>query len=193
MSSIFDTVSSVALQLNSAGIDFIVGGSLASSAWGLERATHDADLAAQINSTQLDELVAAFQWPLVFQSESLRQAIESPEGFTCGQILNGETLDKVDLFLLPHDEYSASQLSRKRLIEVIPGLTLPFASPEDTVITKLRWFELGNRVSDKQWNDIVGVLEMQLGELDESYLDHWTTHFGLKDLLDSARSKVTLP
>lgn len=61
---------------------------------------------------------------------------------------------------------------------------------EDIVLVKLRWFELGNRISDKQWNDIVQVLEVQHGNLDEAYLIKWARHFNVLDLLREAQLQV---
>lgn len=67
-----------------------------------------------------------------------------------------------------------------------PGLHIPVSSPEDVILHKLRWYQLGNRVSDRQWNDIVQVLEVQAGRLDLDYLDRWAKHFGVKELLELA-------
>lgn len=33
-------------------------------------------------------------------------------------------------------------------------------TPEELVISKLRWYELGNRVSKPQWRDLLGVMEI---------------------------------
>ena len=177
--------------LAKAGVEFVIGGSLASSVWGRERTTHDADIAALISEAQFEQLLPLIQWPYIIDAESIRASLADLEDFASGQILNGESLDKVDLFLLKDEPYVQSQLSRKRMFEVSPGHSLPFASAEDVVITKLRWFELGNRISDRQWNDIVQVLEIQQGELDEQYMARWAAHFGVLELLREAQDQVT--
>ncbi len=79
------------------------------------------------------------------------------------------------------------------MVELFPGKEFPIALPEDIVIIKLRWFVLGNRISDKQWNDIVQVLEMQAGNLDEEYLTLWATHFNVLELLRDAQSQIVVP
>jgi len=43
-------------------------------------------------------------------------------------------------------------------------------SPEDVVLNKLAWYELGNRVSDQQWRDIQSILRVQGDTLDQDYL-----------------------
>ena len=78
------------------------------------------------------------------------------------------------------------------MVELFPGKEFPIASAEDIVITKLRWFVLGNRISDKQWNDIVQVLEVQQGNLDLEYLTRWANYFQVLDLLREAQSQIAI-
>ncbi|MBI1334337.1 MAG: hypothetical protein GC165_15815 [Armatimonadetes bacterium] len=188
--TIFETLFEVVEKLQTAGVDFVIGGSMASSVWGQERNTRDVDIAASLSVEQIDLLEEAFEWPYVIDAELMRESLKGRQEFAAGQILHGETLDKFDIFLLPHDEYSRGQLERKRWVEFLPGKSLPFASPEDIVITKLRWFVLGNKVSDRQWNDIVQVLETQGEDLDEAYMTRWAEHFGVLELLREAQSQV---
>lgn len=60
------------------------------------------------------------------------------------------------------------------------------AAPEDVVLSKLEWFRLGGEVSEKQRNDILGVLRIQAGTLDRSYLVDWATKLAVVDLLERA-------
>jgi hypothetical protein len=63
-------------------------------------------------------------------------------------------------------------------------------SPEDLLLLKLEWYRMGNEVSDQQWTDILGVLRVQAGQLDEAYLDHWAADLRVADLLARARQEV---
>ncbi len=36
-----------------------------------------------------------------------------------------------------------------------------FSSPEDIILSKLLWYEKGNRVSERQWLDVLGVIKVQ--------------------------------
>jgi hypothetical protein len=47
------------------------------------------------------------------------------------------------------------------------------ASPEDIILAKLEWYRMGGEVSDRQWNDILGVLKLQGLRLDLVYLRQW--------------------
>jgi len=59
-----------------------------------------------------------------------------------------------------------------------------FASPEDTVIAKLEWYRAGAEVSDRQWNDISGVIKMQGANLNLEYMQERAKELGVSDLLD---------
>ena len=59
-------------------------------------------------------------------------------------------------------------------------------SAEDVILNKLRWYRLGNEISERQWNDVLGVLKVQAGVLDLTYLRQWAVTLGLSDLLERA-------
>jgi hypothetical protein len=48
------------------------------------------------------------------------------------------------------------------------------------------WYELGRRVSDRQFNDIVGVLEIQRGRLDEPFMRSWADRLGVLESFERA-------
>jgi hypothetical protein len=66
------------------------------------------------------------------------------------------------------------------------GDTVRVATAEDVVLQKLRWYRLGNEVSDRQWRDVAGVLKRRSGALDRSYLEHWARELEVSDLLARA-------
>jgi hypothetical protein len=51
---------------------------------------------------------------------------------------------------------------------------------------KIRWFQLGGGVSDRQWSDILGMLKMQAENLDYGYLREWSPRLGLSEALEKA-------
>jgi len=64
------------------------------------------------------------------------------------------------------------------------GLVL--ATPEDVILHKLYWYRLGGEVSERQWNDVLGVLRVQGEALDLAYMQRWAGPLGVADLLDQA-------
>lgn len=120
----------------------------------------------------------------------IMEALESTDPYRCFQLMHLDTTFKFDMFVRHSSEYDGFVVSRAVRLEILPGVIAPVISAEDIIIQKLRWYELGNRVSDRQWNDVVQVLEVQKGLLDEAYLDRWSTHFGVSGLLDKARDQA---
>jgi hypothetical protein len=59
-------------------------------------------------------------------------------------------------------------------------------SAEDLVLSKLRWFRATNETSDRQWNDVLGVLKMQCFDIDIDYMQKWAPEIGVADLLERA-------
>lgn len=185
--SLISTLETAAKALEAAGVEYVIGGSFASSVWGRQRSTQDADVAAWIDYSQLPFLRAALEPKLHFDELG---AFESSGDFRALQIVDPDSLDRIDLFVMPQDDYSRERLNRRRWIDV-GASRLPFSSPEDVILLKLRWYELGARVSDRQWNDILQVLQVQGDSLDSDYLDRWAEFFGVEPLLNEARNQAT--
>jgi hypothetical protein len=59
-------------------------------------------------------------------------------------------------------------------------------SAEDTVLRKLLWFRLGGEVSDRQWQDVRGIVAVQAERLDVGYLRRWAGQLGILELLERA-------
>ncbi len=57
-------------------------------------------------------------------------------------------------------------------------------SPEDIILNKLDWYRLGGGVSERQWNDVIGVIKVQENSLDKEYLRHWASEMRIGDLLE---------
>jgi hypothetical protein len=51
------------------------------------------------------------------------------------------------------------------------------------VLQKLDWFRRGGGVSDRQWNDVVGLIKTRGTSLDRAYLDRWASALDLEALL----------
>jgi len=58
------------------------------------------------------------------------------------------------------------------------------ASAEDTILRKLEWYRAAGETSERQWNDLRGVLKVGGPQLDQAYLRHWAVHLNVDDLLD---------
>ncbi|HLT36153.1 MAG TPA: hypothetical protein VK034_07705 [Enhygromyxa sp.] len=77
------------------------------------------------------------------------------------------------------------QLDRREKAEFDEDLEFFVLSREDTILQKLRWFELGGRSSDRQWRDIRSLLTVPL-PLDREYLESTARAADLAELLARA-------
>jgi hypothetical protein len=58
------------------------------------------------------------------------------------------------------------------------------ATAEDTILRKLEWYRAGGETSERQWNDLRGVLKVSGPHLDLVYLRHWAPFLKVDDLLE---------
>jgi hypothetical protein len=94
---------------------------------------------------------------------------------------------KVDIFLPKSRPFDQEEYRRVQQETLFSG-TRPFncASVEDTLLHKLEWYRMGNERSDRQWNDILGILKVKGTTLDMQYLHTWANQLHVADLLDRA-------
>jgi hypothetical protein len=95
---------------------------------------------------------------------------------------------KVDIFIFNDTSFAQSEMSRRRreLIMSDPESFVSLPTPEDIILQKLLWFNMGGRVSDRQWQDILGVINVQSNKLDLTYLNSWAKKLNLFELLQQA-------
>lgn len=170
-------------------IRFVVGGSFASGAWGNPRQTNDIDIAVRMTARDSESLIKLLGDDWISSEEEILRTLNEPDEFRMFQLLHVPSVFKVDVFVPHDDEFSQSYFRRVEVVDFL-GTSSPCLSAEDIVIQKLRWYELGNRISDRQWNDIVQILELRGALIDSSYLDQWAIYFKLDDLLELARKQI---
>ncbi len=167
------------------GVPYFLGGSMASSIHGIYRATADADFVAALRPPHAEPLVRLLEPAFYADLEAIRSAIASHRSFN---VIHLESMLKVDVFAASTAPFHLMQLRRRVLQPATPDGRTAFyvASPEDTVLAKLQWYRDGGGVSDRQWNDVLGVLKVQAPTLDRAYLAEWARELGLSDLLRRA-------
>ncbi len=103
---------------------------------------------------------------------------------------------KFDLFPLGNDEYSRTEFQRRsfREIQAIPTgvIECQMATAEDTILRKLDWYRRGREQSERQWNDLRGIVKVNRAKLDLAYLRQWAPHLRVADLLEKLLGEATL-
>ena len=182
-------VGDVVGALETMGIDYALGGSMASAVHGIARFTADADLTVSPFPGREEEFAGHFGDAYFVSVDAIRAAIRDRASFN---LINTEVGFKADLFIMKDRRFDASVMARRiRGAPLGPDAgTFDLVSAEDIVLHKLEWYRLGGETSDRQWNDVLGVLRVQGEQLDGAYLDHWAAELGVRDLLEAIRAEA---
>jgi len=183
--SVLSLVTSALVQLN---IPYVLVGSFASSIHGLYRATADIDLVADIKDEQVTPLYEALKEAFYVDELAMRRAVTQKGSFNA---IHFDSVFKVDIFTVK-DDFAATELARRQLRRLSPDReeSVYVASPEDTILAKLRWYRAGNQFSTNQWGDVVGVVAVMRDSLDMPYLRDWAERLDVSDLLERVLEEV---
>lgn len=176
---------SVTNILEGLNVPYVVVGSLASALHGVGRATIDVDLLAALEDEHVGPLLAALGPDYYADEPAIRAAVERRGSFN---LIHLPTLFKVDVFVATSRPFDERQLQRRlqRSVSDEAQGDVYMLSAEDIVLAKLDWYRLGGGVSDRQWQDILGVLAAQRGRLDDAYLRTGAAELDVADLLERA-------
>jgi len=170
--------------LEDLGIEYLVGGSLASSLHGHPRSTQDVDVVADLRPEHIEPLVAAIRSAFYLDEPAIRDAVDRRSSFN---IIHLRTLFKVDVFVAGDDLPTRREMQRRRPYRLEdPPADIIVASPEDIIVQKLHWYRLGDHVSERQWGDAMNVLTVRGSNLDREYMHDLAAQMGVDDLLTRA-------
>lgn len=150
-------------------VPYQIGGSVASSAQGLPRATLDVDLVADVRPSHVAPLVERLEDRYYIDGDMIRQAIRAHTSFN---IIHLDTALKIDVFAIKPGAYDLTSFQRRyqgTLGDAPDSTFFYLASPEDVILNKLEWYRKGGGVSDRQWQDILGIMRVQGQRLDRAY------------------------
>lgn len=171
-------------------LPYVIGGSLASSLHGIPRSTLDVDVVVRLTQEDVAPLIAAFGADFYLDEAAIRDAVARGTSFN---LISLASYLKADVFVAKDDEVSRLQLARAQRYPLgDPPRTLAVASAEDVVAQKLHWFALGDRVSERQWSDALGVLKVAGPRLDLVYLRRVSRLIGVEDVLRDALAEAGL-
>lgn len=174
-------------------LPYVVGGSLASSIYGEERSTRDVDVLIQLAPAQITPLFQALEPVFYLQRDDIAEAVrlaptyrDTPAQRATFNAVHRSTFVKIDAFVASGRPFEQAQIDRRIAHSVAEdGSTVFATSPEDIILAKLEWFDLSNRVLDRQWSDVRAILAVQQS-LDLDYLRAWARQLGVAALLDHA-------
>ena len=176
----------VTTVLDANGVPYMLTGSLASSMYGIPRATNDVDLVILPTREQLLAVVQLFQRVgLTVTSEEAVTALRTKAQFNVIDFPRGL---KADLIVRKDRDFSVTEFDRRQTHEV-EGTRLTIATPEDVLLAKLEWARMGD--SERQMVDAAGIITMQGAALDLSYIRHWVEQLHLQKQWAGAQERAS--
>ena len=168
------------------GVAYAVGGSVAGLAHGFSRFTMDVDIVAALQEKHVAEFSHRLRNANFFvDEEMIIDAVRHRHSFN---VFDENTGFKVDVFITSGSAWDEQVLARREPgylgDDKEPAFTVE--SVEDLALSKLRWFKMSGGVSDRQWNDVLGVLKLNFFDLDFDYLQRWARELKIHDLLEKA-------
>ncbi len=176
-----DFVKLVIEALEATGANYLIGGAMASWAWGDARTTLDLDLVIDIPL----ELVVTLSKELdkrdmLVPAEVILDNIIEARGDLPINAIHMPTGFKADIYpLRPKDELRREALSRRVLVDYGPPLGNIFVhSPEDLVIYKTLYYSISHQ--SKHARDVRGILKSVGEEMNFEYIDPWIERLNLQ-------------
>lgn len=180
----FSTLWKVIRRLDQASIPYMLTGSMALNAYGHVRATNDIDIVIQVSAAEKEKIVPLFEKDFYISKEAVLEALNTETMFN---VIDNETIFKVDFIIAKQDSFSKQQFQRRREI-LLDAQKIYVISPEDLILSKLEWSR--ESFSEMQERDIQNILRVQKGNLDQKYLETWADQKGFRKRLDQLYAKV---
>ena len=147
-------------------LPYFVTGSTATIAYGEPRFTNDIDVVIDLPADKIGPFFKIFSGCDFYLSESaIVAAVKNRSQFNLIHPASGL---KVDFMVVSRTDFDRSRMSRVRQLPVLEDVLVRFASPEDAILMKLKYYQMGQ--SDKHVRDIQGVLKIQGEKIDRSYI-----------------------
>ncbi len=180
----------VTTVLENLDVPYFICGSLASTFHGMVRTTQDSDLAAILEKRHVMPFIEVLEGEFYIDAEMVKEAIRRRGSFN---IIHRESMFKVDVFIPTIRDFERSQFERaeEQILSEKPQVQARIATAEDTLLAKLEWYLLGNKVSERQWRDVLGILKVQGINLDLDYLRQYAQELKIDDLLEKALSEAS--
>ncbi len=180
-----DLLRRIAALLEAAGVPFMVTGSIASATHGTVRATRDIDLVIDPDGDSLLRFVRSLPpGDYYVNDDAALEALRARGPFNVIDLATG---GKFDLIVRKTRPFSLEEFRRRRPMRVLDTDAF-VATAEDVILSKLEWHAAGG--SERQLEDVVGVLELRGSTLDFAYIERWARELGVTDAWERARRRA---
>ncbi|MBS1797799.1 MAG: hypothetical protein JSS81_28515 [Acidobacteria bacterium] len=150
-------------------------GSMALVHYAMPRTTTDIDVVIELSIADADRFIREFENDFYIPRNRVRDSINRSAMFN---ILNQETIIKIDCVILKKDEFSQNAFSRRRRVRYTEDFEIWIIDKEDLILSKLNWAKVSR--SEMQMRDVASILR---NGYDAEYVDFWAEKLGVRDIL----------
>lgn len=179
-----EAVLAVIDALESTGVPYMLVGSFSSNYYGVARSTQDADFVIQLGSESILSIGARLEAEFRLDPQ---MEFETVTGTTRHTLEARKGAFKVELFHLAGDSHDQERFRRRRRVTIL-GREVSLPTPEDVIVTKLRWSRHGQRPKDI--DDVRNVIAVQGDRIDWDDVHSWCEQHGTRELLDEIRQSI---
>ncbi len=168
-------------------VPHMVVGGLSSNAYGIPRATKDADIVLSVDSKMLFAAAAELGPDFALDDQG---SFEMVTGTMRYHLRVPSIAFEVELFMLSPDPHDQARFERRqKVISKQIGTEIMVPTPEDVIVMKLRWLKIAKRGKDR--DDVQNIIAVQGDDaLDWDYIHHWCELHDTRTLLDEIRASI---
>ncbi len=160
-------------KMNELGIEYMVTGSYAMSAYGEIRMTKDIDVVVELLSTDAAPFYNLFIDDYYVSDISIRRAIDRGSMFN---LVSNQHGGKIDCIIQKNSEFARASFARRYKVRVA-GIEYWNTTKEDLIVAKLQWAK--DTGSEMQIRDIANLTSTRY---DADYVGRWIAQLDLKEI-----------
>ena len=174
MTEELQTLRDITTRLETAGIDYMLTGSVALNCYAQPRMTRDIDLVVAFflkDAVRIEQVLGPDYY---VSAEAARDAVLHQSSFNA---IHQRSLTKVDFMVRKHVEYRHHEFARRVRVRV-EDFEVWVVSKEDLILSKLDWARDSH--SQRQLADVENLIA---SGCDVEYLRAWSAKLNLTDML----------
>ena len=172
--------------LKAADVDYMLVGSLASSYYGVARATRDANFVIQLGEKRIASILEHLGPEFRLDPQLAFEMVTRTTRYVVDIV---DIPFRIDLFCLSEDLHDQERFTRRRqvhLTQLQGDVFIP--TVEDVIITKLRWASHTERGKDR--DDVRHCIALQSETIDWRYVHAWCNRHETRELLEEILQSI---
>jgi hypothetical protein len=178
-----ELLKNLANKLEKLRIKYCVTGGWAVSVWGRPRGTFDIDIVIQLGEKDIDPLIKnlhSLSKAGYIEESLVREKVEKGGEFN---FIHSESGIKIDFWAIKESDEAGMAELKRRIGKKFNGQKIYFISPDDLILSKLRWYKESE--SERHLEDARSVIKISKSQIDFAYLKKSAKKQSVDDILNN--------